>query len=836
MLSTLLLVVTSSYAFEGIHSGSTWSYHDLGGDPNGVTTAWYEPSFDDSAWSSGAGSLGFGGATETIISDHGGLAYYFRASFEVDSAAAITDAFLDLAYDDGAVVWLNGVELDRWDMPAGAVDHNTSASASTVSPVELVGEAIDVSYLVDGTNVLAVEVHQWSTASSDVHFEAQLSLSPHILAGPWLVEPAEDGVVVMWESYDASSGQVDYGTSSAYGSSATDFTVDYLHRVELSGLSVDTEYHYQVTSGGYASEDRSFRTLPPVTATDMVFVAYGDTRSNPDIHSELAELILAEDPAMVFNSGDLVGSGDSQDEWYQQFFAPAHAYMPTQPVVVVPGNHESEEYYPTTLYWDYLPSGSATTPYWSSAMGPARFLLLDSNDPEFNGKTEYCHADGVITTTTCAHSVDCEDYSGVTWTCDADPTISAQYVWLEGELSSATEPFIFVIQHHPVYSSGFHATSVEVQTMEAYMAPLYEVYGVTAVMVGHDHRYERSYAYGTHYLTLGGGGAEFQSACTDPAAPPDRCSNDYQQYAQDSYCYGVFEITAGEVWLDVFDETGTAIEAASILLTNDAPTISVLDPDGLCDTADEELDISYSASDPDSDASISFYLDSDASGCDGTLLSSGISEDDGYTSEVVDVSSFADGEYWVYALIEDELEQDCSYAPGSVRIDHPTVAGDVLLPLGSTWSYWDGGSLPVRWNRPFFNDSWWSSGCGELGYGDGDEQTTLNSGEITAYFRTEFEFYGSTPSALAMEAAIDDGVAVYLNGRPVRSVNMPAGLPTHTTLASGALDGDPRQVFMLRPGAESLLLYGTNFLAVEVHQWNPTSSDLSWDARLIAIP
>ena len=205
MLLQALLFVTAGSAFEGVHIGSTWTYHDTGGDPNSTKADWFEPAFDDSAWSKGPGALGFGVVVDTDINEHGGLVYYFRTSFEVDDASAITDAFLDIEYDDGAVAYLNGIEIDRWDMPAGAVDHNTGASASTGSAVQVTGVTVDVADLVDGTNVLAVEVHQWNTKSSDVYFDAQLSLSPHILAGPWLQQPAEDGMVISWESYTASS-------------------------------------------------------------------------------------------------------------------------------------------------------------------------------------------------------------------------------------------------------------------------------------------------------------------------------------------------------------------------------------------------------------------------------------------------------------------------------------------------------------------------------------------------------------------------------------------------------------------------------------------------------
>ncbi len=73
------------------------------------------------------------------------------------------------------------------------------------------------------------------------------------------------------------------------------------------------------------------------------------------------------------------------------------------------------------------------------------------------------------------------------------------------------------------------------------------------------------------------------------------------------------------------------------------------------------------------------------------------------------------------------------------------AADTTLVPAGATWKYLDNGAdQGTAWRAPAFNDSTWSSGPAQLGYGDGDEATTLgfgpnsNSKYITTYFRHSF--------------------------------------------------------------------------------------------------
>lgn len=167
----------------------------------------------------------------------------------------------------------------------------------------------------------------------------------------------------------------------------------------------------------------------------------------------------------------------------------------------------------------------------------------------------------------------------------------------------------------------------------------------------------------------------------------------------------------------------------------------------------------------------------------------------------------------------------------------------ILIPQTSVWKYLDDGTDPgTQWKDLNFDDNSWSSGQGELGYGDGDENTTLSYGGnsqnkyITYYFRKKFELPASGFEALSYILNIkrDDGAIVYVNGQEVIRTNMPDGIITNTTLASSAIGGSEESAFNSYPLDSTLFQSGMNIIAVEVHQGNVTSSDISFDLELVA--
>lgn len=170
-----------------------------------------------------------------------------------------------------------------------------------------------------------------------------------------------------------------------------------------------------------------------------------------------------------------------------------------------------------------------------------------------------------------------------------------------------------------------------------------------------------------------------------------------------------------------------------------------------------------------------------------------------------------------------------------------------LLPAGSTWSYLDDGSdQGTAWREADFAPaSQWPTGPAELGYGDGDEATRVgfvdadpNSPGIdknaTTYFRTSFDVEdASRIESLQIELLRDDGAAVYLNGSLVALSNLVEGA-AFDTYAGRAVSGSGETSFFTFDVPAELLVDGQNVLAVEVHQAGPTSSDISFDLRVLA--
>ncbi len=128
-------------------------------------TDWNTLSFNDGGWSELQGALGWsnGRVYKTIPSS--GITAYFRLEFDVEDVTLFDTLDLELLRDDGAVVYLNGVELMRSNMPAGAIDENTRASGFGEATVTA---NVPATSMRTGPNVLAVEVHNGSPTSDMV--------------------------------------------------------------------------------------------------------------------------------------------------------------------------------------------------------------------------------------------------------------------------------------------------------------------------------------------------------------------------------------------------------------------------------------------------------------------------------------------------------------------------------------------------------------------------------------------------------------------------------------------------------------------------------------------
>ena len=168
-------------SFELIPSKYEWTYLDNGIDQG---TEWKEPWFPAQGWSKGIAKLGYGGDGETTKLSWGPninnkfRTYYFRHQFKIDGNKKYPYLLAKVVRDDGVIVYLNGKEVVRDNMPLGEINYSTYASETAWdSQGEEIKEhqfQISGEHLDTGTNVIAAEVHQVNNSSSDLGFQLTL--------------------------------------------------------------------------------------------------------------------------------------------------------------------------------------------------------------------------------------------------------------------------------------------------------------------------------------------------------------------------------------------------------------------------------------------------------------------------------------------------------------------------------------------------------------------------------------------------------------------------------------------------------------------------------------
>ncbi len=158
-------------------AASMWSYWDSGTAPSG---AWKSEGFDDSEWKRGPAPLGYGEQGLATQLGFGGTANqkaittWFRQIVEVEDGSSVGNLVLQLRRDDGAVIYWNGREIARSNMPAAAITPSTPAVKALSDSEELILDQFVVpakDLVKTGRNTLAVEIHQASPSSSDLAFD-----------------------------------------------------------------------------------------------------------------------------------------------------------------------------------------------------------------------------------------------------------------------------------------------------------------------------------------------------------------------------------------------------------------------------------------------------------------------------------------------------------------------------------------------------------------------------------------------------------------------------------------------------------------------------------------
>jgi len=166
------VLVDDTYLVEAGPAGGNWRYLKGTAEP---PADWMSTDFDDSPWPQGESGFGYGdGDDTTILSDmrYNYLSVYLRKSFNLTDPAALKEFILSLDYDDGAVVYLNGTEVARLNVPGETgtpvpFDYDLNDDHEAGVPVEI-NLNRHRSLLVAGKNVLAIHGINVNLTSSDL--------------------------------------------------------------------------------------------------------------------------------------------------------------------------------------------------------------------------------------------------------------------------------------------------------------------------------------------------------------------------------------------------------------------------------------------------------------------------------------------------------------------------------------------------------------------------------------------------------------------------------------------------------------------------------------------
>ena len=189
-----------------VSEGTTWKYIV---PTSQVPNNWKDPAFNPSSWAQGASGIGYGDDDDqTVISQT--VALFMRKTFEIQDVSLISRAVLDIDYDDGFVAYINGVEVAR-DLFSG--DHTSySMTSDGYHEAQLYNGNVPERYFFDktllnnGSNVIAIQVHNQALSSTDMSALPVISLelpqgSITYLAPPdWFVEPSSQPVEINFTS------------------------------------------------------------------------------------------------------------------------------------------------------------------------------------------------------------------------------------------------------------------------------------------------------------------------------------------------------------------------------------------------------------------------------------------------------------------------------------------------------------------------------------------------------------------------------------------------------------------------------------------------------------
>lgn len=422
--------------------------------------------------------------------------------FHVDDPDRWTRLGVELEFAGGAILYLNGHEIVRHNVPP-VLEPDTLAHIRPTPPwVEQTANHrwqrttldVDPGLLRPGENQLAARLLRRSDGGMRaMYFDVSLDGYTEVgmTRSPYLQSPTASSVVVRWETNAAATGTVEVWrhpahdhTPDADGADADTPPLLHFHaaapagtrhEVILHGLRPDTQYRYRVRNHWLddriqprVSRTRGFLTGPGADTRAFTFIAYGDNRTRGDRHEEVARSMWrslhAYRPRFVLHGGDMTTTGSPRDEWQEEFFLPTLPLWGHVGLYTVIGNHERNH----ETYYDVF-SQPGNEAFFRQRIGSVELFVVNAD-----------------------YTMAPED---------------DQHQWLDAALSDSDAHWRIVALHHPPFSC-VPGRKPGNRHVRRHLVPLFVHHQVDLVIGSHDHLYGRTRVIdGIQYVTTGGGGA-----------------------------------------------------------------------------------------------------------------------------------------------------------------------------------------------------------------------------------------------------------------------------------------------------------------------------------------
>lgn len=303
---------------------------------------------------------------------------------------------------------------------------------------------------------------------------------PVITHGPYLVDPSETGVTVVWMTDTPSHALVRYGDGPGLDRETDARThgllpVSTRHVVRLSGLTPGRSYRYQVVATrvvrlnaywpekGLSTEGavRTFRTFDRMQPT-ATFSVVTDTHEDVARINALMGRIDWKTTEFLGHLGDAFHWLDSEDQLFAKWLDPVNKGLAGErPLVFARGNHEWRGPFARSLF-DYAPTAEGRY-YVARDLGPLHLLVLDSGEDKPDDTNVYSRLNR------------------------SEPYLAEQLRWLGDHRRTdprmASAPFRVVLMHQPEWGAMPEGKTRWIEAANAS--------GVDLVLAGHTHRFGR---------------------------------------------------------------------------------------------------------------------------------------------------------------------------------------------------------------------------------------------------------------------------------------------------------------------------------------------------------